>query len=293
MTVDKNGKRIDSNERGAVLVSALLILLLLVVVLTSTSRLIVNRSSALAIDSDQIELNILTTSGLEIGVYNVMSTSEEQAVEGRTNIILNDSEVSIAWRGENARLDINSASQQSISGLIKALGTPSDQPDKIAQEIIERRGDTGQAKEPQPSARMPLANQRPFAHPDELLSINGVSLELFHRLSPFITVYSGKKSIDPRIASEMVLSNLPEMTSLRLQDLLTLHGRSKKDSVAILASLGISRSDVDIQQCQTTRFTITVRLKSGVVRSVEIVAAIFPNDVEPYRILYYYSSNLN
>jgi len=291
MTVNINANYIGSKESGAVLVSALLILLLLVAVLTSTSLLIVNRSSAVAIESDQVALNILTTSGLEIGVYNVMSTPEEQAVEGQTKITLNDSEVSIAWCGENARLNINSASQQSIAGLIKMLGSFSDEPDKIAQRILDRRGDTGQAKQSRPSTKMPLAHQRPFAHPAELLSIDGLSLELFRRLAPFITIYSGTDSIDPRIASETVLSNLPEMNSLSLQSLLSLHGRSKKESIAILENLGISNLNLDVQQSRSTRFTVTARLNSGMLRSTEIVAAIFPNDVEPYRILYYHSKN--
>ncbi len=286
MSVGHTPLPVKSGESGAVLVSALLSLVLLVFVLASIALLIVNRSSAIAIDSDQVAVDLLTKSGLEIGVYHVMTTPKERAVEGEDNITLSEGEVAIIWRGENARLDINTAPQQSITDLIKAFSSASDEPEKIAQRIVERRGDSPQANPSPDRLNAPQIRQRPFAHPVELLSIDGLSPELYHRLSPFITIYSGTKAMDPRIASETVLSHLPGMTNLRLQSLLSLRGKSQADSIAVLKELGFGTSDLDVQRSLTTRFTLNVRLTSGLIKVSECVVAIFPDDVEPYRILY-------
>ena len=274
-----------SSERGAVLVSTLLILTLLVFVMASIAWLIVNRSSVIAIEQDQVALENLTVSGLELGVYRVMSLPIDRAVEGQDRAVLSQGQVDIVWRGENARMDLNTAPKNWIEGLIKAVGSPSDDADAVARDIVERRKETTAKKSPSSHTD----RQGPFAHPSELLSVNGMSPALYHRLAPFITLYSSWPSIDPRIASETLLSHLPEMTPVRLQTLLSIHGKSKEAANSVLEGLGVERSMLAAERSLTTRFTLKVRLKNGLLRTSEIIAAIFPNDAEPYRILYWSS----
>jgi len=274
-----------SSERGAVLVSTLLILTLLVFVMASIAWLIVNRSSVIAMEQDQVAVENLTMSGLETGVYRVMSLPIDRAVEGHDRVVLSQGQVDIVWRGENARMDLNTAPKHWIEALIKAVGSPSDDADAITRDIVERR------KEPT-SKKLPSTNterQGPFAHPAELLSVNGMSPALYHRLAPFITLYSSWPSMDPRIASETLLSHLPEMTPVRLQTLQSIHRKSKEAANTVLEGLGVERSMLAAERSLTTRFTVRVRLNNGLQRTSEIVAAIFPNDTEPYRILYWSS----
>jgi general secretion pathway protein K len=272
------------SEQGGVLVATLLIILMLIVLVNSMSAFVVNKYTVLAIDDDAVELEALTLSGLESGVFKVLTTPPELAVTGSQIIHLAAGEISLTWIGETARINLNLATRDWIADVIKSVASPSDNPDAIADELEQRRIATGMSEANAPSLS---GRSGPLAHPSELLSLPGMTDRLFARLEPLVTLYTASATIDPRLASEALLATLPGMTEPRLRELLDLRLRDDADMTRILEESGEARQFLDFAKGVTFRFRVEASLKNGTQLKTEIVAALYPDDTEPYRVLYW------
>lgn len=276
------------SERGGALVATLLIILMLIVLVSSMSAFVVNKYTVLAIDDDAVALEALTLSGLESGVFKVLTTPPELATTGNQVVHLAAGDVSISWSGETARINLNLASREWIADVIKSVSSPSDDPDALADQLEQRRIVTGVS-----DAVTSLTSGRsgPMAHPAELLSLRGMTERLYVRLAPLVTLYTASATIDPRLASEALLGTLPGMTEARLRDLLSLRLRDDADTTRILEASGEARQFLDFAKGVTFRFKVEASLSNGTQLKTEIVVALYPDDTEPYRVLYWSDTN--
>ena len=278
------------SERGATLISTLLIILMLVGLVTSMSAFVVNKYTVLAIDSDTVMLEALTRSGLEAGVYRVLTTPPEFAVSGAYSVHLTTGDVVVSFTGETARINLNQAPRDWIAAVITSVASPADNPAVLADALERRRVTTGL-----PGSEAPAGSGRsgPLAHPEELRSLPGMTERLYARLEPLVTIYSPSATIDPRIAPEALLATLPGMTEARLRALLSLRLRDEAEFRKILDESGEARKLLDFGRGNSIRFRIEARLKNGTQRVSEVVAALFPDDSEPYRVLYWSDTHVH
>ena len=109
----------------------------------------------------------------------------------------------------------------------------------LRDRILQARG-VGKAK--QDDLRTDAAAQpdplpsMPFIDVGELRSIEGMTPEIFRRLSPFVTVYSKDGRIGPWAAPDEVLAAIPNMTRGDIGRLRDAQG-SRKATEAALASM--------------------------------------------------------
>lgn len=129
---------------------------------------------------------------------------------------VDQSRIEIRVVDESGKVDINVADAEVLRSLMVAVGIDNQQAIEISSAIIDWRDADdllnlpGGAEDPQyASAERPYgAKDAPFQTISELQQVLGMSPELYARLKPFITIYSGQERPNPSFAAPEVLAAL-------------------------------------------------------------------------------------
>lgn len=127
--------------------------------------------------------------------------------------------VRIEMRDESAKIDINTASDALLRGLLVSIGLKDDEADALLDVILDwRDADSLRrlhgAEEPDYRAAglsYGPANG-PFQAIEELQLVLGMRPEIYRRIAPMITVFSRQPGINPQLATREVLLAIPGMT---------------------------------------------------------------------------------
>ena len=144
---------------------------------------------------------------------------------------------------ELGRIDLNNADGTLLIALLQSVGLAPDAASALVDKILDWR-DTGTlkrlngAKDPEyRAAGLPYRPRNgPFQSVDELKLVMGMTPELFRRVEPALTVYSGRPSIDPRVATPEALRALPTMDAQKVAALIA--ARAAQPAVAALSPIG-------------------------------------------------------
>jgi general secretion pathway protein K len=218
------------SSRGIALISVLWICGLLAVM--AASFVSSTRTEArLALNQlENAKAEALADGGVSEAVMRLLDPDPKTTwrADGTSHLFaLGDGEVQIAIEDEDGKIDLNAASLELLAGLFRALGLDQG----AAQTMADRIGDFRDAdSEPEPlgaedqayfDAGLPQgAADRPFATESELLGVLGMTSELYERIRPYVTVYSGAEGIDPIRAPRVVLEALPGITQPLVAQLL-------------------------------------------------------------------------
>lgn len=163
----------------------------------------------------------LADGGVERGVYELLGPPGDPAgwaANGQPHVFtLAGTPIRVTLTYESGKIDINLAPVPLLAGLLRSVGLPVDRAAALAQAIDAWRQPPTQAglASAQPSA---AADARgPFQSVDALLEVPGVTPELFRRLVPLITVYSGQPGVNTAIAPAGVLLALPGADPAQVQ----------------------------------------------------------------------------
>jgi len=180
--------------------------------------------------------------------------------------------IRISVQDELGRIDINQADQPTIIGLLGSVGlTPADA-SSLADKMLDWRDASparrlnGAKDSDYRAAGYPYGPRNgPFQSLDELQLVMGFTEELFRRIEPAITVYSGRQFIDPQFAPREVLLALPTMSAATVDNLL-LSRRHQENQGGVLDpsiqldgrafTVRFKMSDAD----RSYRYEIAVRL---------------------------------
>ena len=155
-------------------------------------------------------------------VFGLLAVDADQAWRaggGPYRLAYGEGEVRVTISDEDGKVDLNAAPPELLAGLLAQLGLDADAAEAMADRIVDFR-DPDQAPRPHgaedseyAAAGRPAGPQnRPFAADSELLGVLGMTPELYRRLRPYITVFSGAEAVDPRHAPRVVLAAIPGMT---------------------------------------------------------------------------------
>ncbi|HEY9198545.1 MAG TPA: hypothetical protein VIR60_04195 [Gammaproteobacteria bacterium] len=132
---------------------------------------------------------------------------------------------------ETARIDLNKASAELLSGLFAALSIDADISARLIDCILDwRDADAlrhthGAEDGDYRTANLPYdAKDAPFDSVEELLLLPGMTHELYARLTPSLTIHSGQAGIDPTLAAPRLLSAFPGVTREQADAYLTVRG---------------------------------------------------------------------
>ena len=130
------------------------------------------------------------------------------------------SQVRIEMRDESAKIDVNTASEPLLRGLLLSIGLQDDEASSLLDAILDWR-DADSLKRPngaeEPEYRAAGLSYRPGNAPfqalEELQLVLGMRPEIYRRLAPLLTVYSRLPGVNPTVASREVLLAIPGITS--------------------------------------------------------------------------------
>jgi general secretion pathway protein K len=155
-----------------------------------------------------------------------------------------DVRMRVAIQDELGRIDLNQADQGLLTGLFRSVGLSANDAAGVTDKVLDWRDPNSArrlngAKENEYRAvGLPYAPRNgPLQSIDELQLVMSVSKEVYARIEPAITVYSGKQFIDPQVAPREALLALPTMTPGAVAN--AIAARSSGGTRAGILDLGI------------------------------------------------------
>lgn len=127
--------------------------------------------------------------------------------------------VRVELRDESAKIDINTASDVLLRGLLVSSGLKDDEVARLLDAILDWR-DPDALKRPNGAEEADYRDaglaykpaNAAFQAIEELQLVLGMRPDLYRRLAPSITVYSRQQGINPQIATREVLLAIPGIT---------------------------------------------------------------------------------
>lgn len=210
-------------QRGVALVLVLWVSVLLTVVASSfimerrTEAMIVRNSVLLA------RAEAAADAGVQRGIYDMYrsdNSPERWKRDGSVQEWSFDSiPVRVELRDESAKIDINTASEPLLRGLLTSSGLNDEEAARLLDAILDWR-DPDALKRPngaeEPDYRDAGLPYKPansaFQAIEELQLVLGMRPDLYRRLAPSITVFSRQPGVNPQIARREVLLAIPGLT---------------------------------------------------------------------------------
>jgi general secretion pathway protein K len=276
--------------RGFIVVAVLWILAALSALVLIYLVYVTNTAVVVAGSSDRVQAEALVTAGLELAAYQLTNVSEAlRPTSGTFNARIGAGKVSVTFRSEAARIDLNAASKGLLSGLMIGLGVNPSNAADYADRILAWRAPT-EAGDDDPEnsfyrtsgvAYMP--RHAPFPASEELWLVRGIPQLVVERMLPFVTVFSNLASINVLDAAPQVVAALPGMTPENLQGVLAQRGDPALDPRSLLALTG--GEGATLVGSKAYRMTIGVEFGGGRRSAAEVVILLLESGDEPYRVL--------
>ena len=116
---------------------------------------------------------------------------------------MDDGTAWITIHDETGKIDLNAGSQNLIATLLDAADVPLAEADGLTDAIIDyrdsddQRRPSGAEDDDYRDAGLPWgAKDRPFEAVEELRRVLGMTPELYDRISPYLTVYTGQRGVN-------------------------------------------------------------------------------------------------
>ena len=213
-----------SRERGVALVLVLWLATLLMVVAsdflfaTRTDALVIRNSLSMA-RAESIADAAINRAAFE--VYRIDNGADIWRRDGVPRAWAFDgARVRIEMRDESARIDINTASDALLKGLLVSTGLNDEESSRLLDAILDWR-DPDSLKRPNGAEEgeyraAGLAYRpanAPFQAIEEIQLVLGMRPEIFRRVAPMITVFSRQTGVNTLTATREVLLAIPGLTA--------------------------------------------------------------------------------
>ncbi|MCF6300031.1 MAG: general secretion pathway protein GspK [Proteobacteria bacterium] len=202
-------------QQGIALVLVLWVTLLMTVIAGSfaISARTENIQSRILFGSTQAMF--MAEAGLNRAVFELRNPDPESRwiADGRSyKLQLDGAEIELKLTDESGKIDLNQASEELLVGLFASLGMSLDEALGFVDKIMDWRDSdeevrlSGAEDGDYFSAGYKYgAKDSPFDTVPELMQVMGVSYEMYRKLEPAITVYSGRREVNLAFAPREVL----------------------------------------------------------------------------------------
>jgi len=283
------------DSRGFIVVAVLWMLAALAALALIYLTYVTNTAVTVAVSADRLQADALVSAGIELAAYRLTATSEAaRPTSGTFNARVGAGRVSVTFRSEAARVDLNMAPKPLLSGLMTALGVSATDASVYADRILAWRSSTEPGQDnPEDSYYRTLGasylpRHAPFPHSDELWLVRGIPAAVVERVLPFVTVFSNMRAVNVIDAAPQVVAALPGMTPGLLQQLLRDRTDPNADSRALVGLAGATNATVEGSKAY--RLAVAVELPSHRPSSAEIVILLLDSGDEPYRVLSWHNA---
>ncbi|VAW34923.1 hypothetical protein MNBD_GAMMA01-2184 [hydrothermal vent metagenome] len=205
-------------QSGVALILVLWVTVLLTVIAASFALSARTEGVQAKMVFDTTRARYLAEAGLHRAVYELRNPDPESRwiADGRTyKMDFAGSEVEIQITDETGKIDINLASDELLVGLFASLGMSDDEAMMLTERVIDWRDnddirgmDGAEDDDYEAEGYKYGAKDALFDTVPELQQVMGISYEMYRRLEPAITVYSGSRNINIAYAPEQALMAL-------------------------------------------------------------------------------------
>lgn len=211
------------NQAGIALVLVLWVVTLLTVIAGSFAFSTRTHTQLSANLLAQARARALADAGVHRGLYLVSrpdTDSERWKAVGRAYPFeIEGNAVTVSIRDETAKIDLNSAQEGLLKGLLLRAGADEDEANRLLDVIIDWR-DGDELSRPQGAEREQyLAAGKDYAPPnapfqtiEELRLVLGMRPEIYRSMLPALTVFSGQTGINSALAARDVLLAIPDVS---------------------------------------------------------------------------------
>jgi general secretion pathway protein K len=284
---ESSGKQ---HARGFIVVAVLWILAALSALVLIYLTYVTNTAVVVAGSSDRVQTDALVTAAVELAAYQLTNVSEAlRPTSGTFNARVGTGKVSVTFRSEAARIDLNAAPKGLLSGLMIGLGVNPSNAAGFADRILAWRAST-EAGDDDPensfyrtSGATYIPRHAPFPEAEELWLVRGIPPLIVEKMLPFVTVFSNLASVNILDAAPQVVAALPGMTPENLQEVLAGRGDPALDPRSLLALAG--GEGATLAGSRAYRMTIGVESGNGRGSAAEVVILLLESGDEPYRVL--------
>jgi general secretion pathway protein K len=278
------------NARGFIVVAVLWILAALSALVLIYLTYVTNTAVVVAGSADRVQAEALQTAGVELAVYQLTAVNEaRRPTSGTFNARVGAGKVSVTFRSEAARVDLNAASKGLLAGLMIGLGAAPSDAASYAERILAWRTPTelGDADPENSFYRTSgvtyLPRHAPFPAAEELWLVRGIPPVFIERMLPLVTVFSNLASVNILDAAPEVVAALPGMTPEALQAVLSQRADPALDPRSLLGMTG--GEGATLAGSKAYRMTVGVDTGSGRRSAAEVVILLLESGEEPYRVL--------
>ena len=194
--------------------------------------------------------------------------------------------VRVELRDESAKIDINTAADPLLRGLLVVSGCTDEEATRVLDAILDWR-DPDSLKRPNGAEEDDYraagltykpANA-PFQAIEELQLVLGMRPDVYRRMAPFITVFSRQPGINPQLASREVLLAIPGMTPEIVDEYIARREDARAQGQALPSLPQASAFTSGNTMVASVR--AEARLDDGAVFSREAVALLRPVPRKP------------
>jgi general secretion pathway protein K len=197
--------------------------------------------------------------------------------------------VDVEIRDESAKIDINTAFEPLLRGLLVSSGVPDDEASRVLDAILDWR-DPDDLKRPngaeEPEYKAAGLSYKPANGPfqaiEELQLVLGMRPEIYRRIAPSITVFSRSPGVNAQLASREVLLAIPGATTEMVDDYISRREAARAAGQPL---------PMFPQSVGTSGFTMIASIRSeaklddGTVFAREAVAILRPAPRKPVTFL--------
>lgn len=281
--------------RGFIVVVVLWMLAALAALALVYLTYVTNTAVTVAVNADRLQADALVNAGLELAAYRLTAQNEAtRPTSGTFNARVGAGRVSVTFRSEAARIDLNMAPKPILAGLMTALGVSADNASVYTDRIVAWRSSTEPGQDnPENSYYRTLGasylpRHAPFPHSDELWLVGGIPPAVVERVLPFVTVFSNMRTVNVLDAAPQVVAALPGMTPQTLQQVLRDRTDPNIDPRSLVGLAGGGAAT--IEGAKAYRLTVAVEAPSHRQSSAEIVILLLESGDEPYRVLSWHNA---
>jgi general secretion pathway protein K len=279
---------------GFILVAVLWILGGLATLVAIYSLYVINAATSLEVNHDRIHAEASVSAGLELTAYYLSAVEvAAQPTRGSFSFQIGNSNVTVGFRSEAARIDLNTAPKALLAGLFRVLGAQPEAADYYADRIIGWRTNAAiqnEDQDPEITAYRTAGlrynpRQAAFANVQELWLVLGLPPAMIERAMPFFTVFSGLPTVNVMDSAPEVVAALPDMSPERLDAVLNERNKTQQDARSVLQLLGPAQTLATLEGSKATRVTVQVDLAKGRRINAEAVILLLEDADDPYRVL--------
>jgi general secretion pathway protein K len=211
------------NERGVALVIVLWLVVLLSVLAGTFA--IASRTDNLLTRNlyDTAQARLAAEAGLHRAVFELTNPDNEERWKADGSLYsfeFGDAVVEIAIFDEAGKVDLNGAGPELLRSLMDSAGIAEEAADGLVGAIMDWRDadnlvslNGAEDSDYQAAGLSYGARDEPFTSVEELQQLLGMTWELYEKLEPAVTVFSGSNQINALAAPPEALMALPGMTA--------------------------------------------------------------------------------